>query len=326
MEPALPILKAFALIALVSMGYAQSTQTPTANTAPSTPVDARDRNVYPSDNAADRSTVRKLMSNIVLDQKDIWTSPFRMKRSDAKWWLLIGAGTAALIATDYTISKQLPDSGTSVSVGTDISRAGQVYSVYPFAAGLYGLGLALHDPHLAETGLLGIQALADADIAFSVLKLVTERERPLEGDGGGHFWKGGFSFPSGHAAQAWAIATVVASEYGDHKWVPLLAYSYATAISASRVMARQHFPADVFVGSSIGFFLGRFVVRTENTHVQHLRSRHAFLFQPSVGPFLGGGHTFGISLSWPSNLFSPAQETTSLATGRLHPSCPLRGP
>jgi hypothetical protein len=87
------------------------------------------------------------MSNIVLDQKDIWTSPFRMKRSDAKWWLLVGAGTAALIATDYRISKQLPDSGTSVSVGTDISRAGQVYSVYPFAAGLFGLGLASHDQH-----------------------------------------------------------------------------------------------------------------------------------------------------------------------------------
>jgi hypothetical protein len=67
------------------------------------------------------------MSNIVLDQKDIWTS-----RSDTKSWLLVGAGTAALIATDDTISKQLPDFRTSVSAGTDISRAGQVYSVYPF--------------------------------------------------------------------------------------------------------------------------------------------------------------------------------------------------
>ena len=294
-------VKIFALVALVSSAYAQSGQTPAANTDTSTSMDARDRNVYVGENAADRSMPKKLVSNILLDQKDVWTSPFRMKKSDAKWWILVGVGTAALIATDYTISKQLPNSGTSVSVGADISRAGQVYSVYPFAAGLYGIGAASHDQHLEETGALGIQALADADIVFSVLKLVTQRERPLQGDGGGHFWKGGYSFPSGHSAQAWAIATVVASEYGNHKWVPVLAYSYATTISAARVMARQHFPSDVFVGGAIGFFLGRFVVRTEETHVQHARSQYAFLFRPSIGPIVGGGHTLGVSLSWPLN-------------------------
>ncbi len=293
-------LKIFALIALVSTGYAQSAQAPATSNAPPTPIDARDRNVYASDQA-DRSTARKLMSNIWLDQKDIWTSPFRMQKSDAKWWILVGAGTAALIATDYTISKQLPNSGTSVSIGTDISRAGQVYSVYPFAAGLYGLGVASHNRHLEETGALGIQALVDADIAFNVLKIVTLRERPLEGDKGGHFWKGGLSFPSGHAAQAWAIGTVVASEFGNHKWVPVLAYGYATAVSASRVMARQHFPADAFVGSAMGFFIGRYVVRTEKTHLQHSRSQHAFLFQPSIGPFVGGGYTVGVTLTWPSD-------------------------
>jgi hypothetical protein len=131
-----------------------------------------------------------------------------------------------------------------------------------------------------------------------VLKVVTLRDRPLECDRGGHFWKGGLSFPSGHAAQAWAIATVVASEYGNHKWIPVLAYSYATAVSASRVMARQHFPADAFVGSALGFFIGRYVVRTEETHLQHSRSQHALLFRPSIGPFLGGGRTVGITLSW----------------------------
>jgi hypothetical protein len=281
--------RGFIFVALVSTSYAQSVPAP---------QDERDKNVYSGDNVADRSIVRKLAGNILLDQKDIWTSPFHMKKSEAKWWVLVGAGTAALIATDYTISKKLPDSGTSVNVGEDISHAGQVYSVYPFAAALYGIGAVENNQHLEETGLLGVQALADADIAFSVLKLVTQRERPLEGDKGGHFWKGGYSFPSGHSAQAWAIATVVASEYGKHKWVPVVAYSYATVISASRVAARQHFPSDVFVGAAMGFFIGRFVVRTEETHAQHLGSQHSWLMRPSITPMLGGG-TLGVNLRWP---------------------------
>lgn len=280
-------LKSFALIGLVCTGYAQNVSAPVTSNAPSTPMDARDRNVYASDAAADRSMPRKLMSNILLDQKDIWTSPFRMKKSDAKWWILVGVGTAALIATDYTISKQLPDSGTSVNVGADISRAGQVYSVYPFAAGLYGVGLASHDQHLEETGALGIQALADADIAFSVLKVITQRERPLEGDRGGHFWKGGYSFPSGHAAQAWAIATVVASEYGNHKWVPVVAYSYATAVSAARVMARQHFLLMFLSAAPLDFFWGDTLSGprrlTSNTCVRSTRC----CFSPQSAPLSG---------------------------------------
>ncbi|MFL6354482.1 MAG: phosphatase PAP2 family protein [Bryobacteraceae bacterium] len=293
-------VKLFALIALVSTGYAQSSQAPTTSDPRPAPLDARDRNLYAGDNAVDRSTARKLISNICLDQKDIWTSPFRMHKSDAEWWALVGAGTAALIASDYTISKQLPNSGSSVSIGTDISRAGQVYSVYPFAAGLFGLGLASKNDHLEQTGVLGIQALVDAVIAVNVVKIVSGRERPLEGDKGGHFWKGGFGFPSGHAAEAWAIATVVASEYENHKWISVLAYSYATAVSASRVMARQHFPADAFVGSSIGFFIGRYVVRTQERHLQHSHSQHAFLLQPAVGSFIRGEYTLGVTLSWTS--------------------------
>jgi membrane-associated phospholipid phosphatase len=221
-----------------------------------------------------------------------------MHRGSAKWWLLVGAGTGALIATDHIVSKQLPSSGTSIHVGAGVSRAGQFYAVYPFAAGLYGLGLASDNSHLQRTGALAVQALLDADIVFNVLKLVSGRDRPLEGDQGGHFARASFSFPSGHAAQAWALAAVVATEYRDHRWVPLLAYTYATAVSASRVVARQHFPADAFVGSAIGFFIGRYVVTTENTHLGHSRQVNSRFLRPMVGPYIDGSKTIAISLRW----------------------------
>jgi membrane-associated phospholipid phosphatase len=278
--------------------YAQNVQTPGTDDKGQTQRDARDRNLYGSDNAADRSTTRKLISNVWLDQKDIWTSPFTMHRSNAKWWVLVGAGTGALIATDHTISKQLTDSGTSIHVGTAVSRAGQFYAVYPFAAGLYGLGLASGNPRLQRTGALAVQALLDADIVFNVLKLASGRDRPLEGDRGGHFGRASFSFPSGHAAQAWALAAVVATEYRDHRWVPLLAYTYATAVSASRVVARQHFPADAFMGSAIGFLIGRYVVKTENTHLGHSRQDTSKFLRPIMGPYIDGGKTITVTLGW----------------------------
>ena len=35
--------------------------------------------------------------NILQDQKAIWTSPFHMTETDAKWWVLFGAGTGVFI-------------------------------------------------------------------------------------------------------------------------------------------------------------------------------------------------------------------------------------
>ena len=44
-------------------------------------------------------------------------------------------------------------------------------------------------------------------------------------------------------------------------------YSLATTVSASRVIARQHFPSDVVVGSVFGYLIGGYVV--------HRRSRES---------------------------------------------------
>jgi membrane-associated phospholipid phosphatase len=247
--------------------------------------DPRDANVYVGQASSDRSFVKKLAGNILLDQKDIWTSPFHIDRSSAKWWILAGVGTAALLAADHQVSQELPTSGGTVRFGTDASRAGQWYSVFLAGGALYGLGLARSDRKLEETGALSLEALADADIVTNVMKVVAQRQRPLSGDHGGHFEKGGSSFPSSHSTQAWALATVIASEYGDHKWVPYASYGYASLVSTSRVLAQAHFTSDVFVGGAIGFFIGRYVVRTQKRHSEHLDcSLRARLVTPAIMP------------------------------------------
>lgn len=63
----------------------------------------------------------------------------------------------------------------------------------------------------------------------------------------------GFSFPSGHAAIAWAMMTVL-SHYEPRfsKWFFLL----ATLISLSRMYVGVHYPSDVFIGGLIGWSIG----------------------------------------------------------------------
>ena len=64
-----------------------------------------------------------------------------------------------------------------------------------------------------------------------------------------------YSFPSGHATFAWALAVVLA-----HKQ-PRLKYAYfflAVLISLSRIYLGKHYPADVIAGSVLGLGIGYF--------------------------------------------------------------------
>ena len=276
---------------------AQQSPPTTTDRSASAPLDIRDRNLYVDQEQSPRSFVKKFSTNALLDQKQIWASPFHINRSSAKWWLLAAGGTAALIAADHPISQALPRTGTSVIFGNSFSRAGQWYSVYPFAGVLFATGWATHDDKLRETGALGLQSLVGAGIVTTILKVVARRERPQNGDGGGHFEKGGGSFPSGHSTEAWAIASVVASEYGNHRWVPVVSYAYASAVSLSRVLAQQHFSSDVFVGGALGFFIGKFVVSTEQTHAGHLKHFQRKALMPAIEPGFGPGNKT-VSLVW----------------------------
>lgn len=198
------------------------------------------------------------------DQKSIWTSPFHTARKDAKWWVIFGGATGALIATDKYVSKNAPNSAGLQTLGTDVSYLGEPYALLPIAAGLYFGGTAAHSDHFRETGLLSFEALADVTVVELALKEVFDRQRPLEGQGNGEFeastsprWNS--SFPSGHAIETFALASVVAHEYPHKKWVQFLAYGYAAGVVGARLAANRHFPGDVMSGGAIGWFVGDYV-------------------------------------------------------------------
>ena len=234
---------------------------------------------------------RKLVGNILIDQKTIWTSPFHANRKNAKWWLLFGAGTAALIATDHTTIDTFRNAPTQIRWGNNISRVGAAYTVVPIAAGFYLGGAFTDNAKARETGVLGAEALVDSLIMQSVLKPIAGRSRPNAVTDRHEWFDGGASFPSGHSIESWALAAVVAHEYRDRKWVPYVAYGLATVVGAARFTAQQHFASDIVAGGAMGYFIGRYVVESHGEHVGHG-------FKPKLAPILNpSARTYGIAVT-----------------------------
>lgn len=193
------------------------------------------------------------------DQKQIWTSPSRTRWSDATWLLPLGGITAGLFVTDHQFSASLSQNPTTISHYKTVSNYG-VASLIGAGAGLYLFSFPTHNEHWRETGFLAGEAALNSLVTVEALKYSLGRERPYQGNGSGQFFHGGTSFPSEHSAAAWSIAGVFAHEY-QGTLPKLFAYGMASAVSFSRVRARQHFPSDVLVGSVLGFLISESVYR-----------------------------------------------------------------
>ena len=266
-----------------------------SGTKPASDEDRRDRVFYPGDTERPKPLLRKLFLNILLDQKDIFTSPFHANRHNALDWLVPMAVTGALIASDTHIANALENSSGQVRWGGRISDIGASYTLIPIVAGSYVYGAWRDNPKGREIGVLGTESLLDSLIVVGVLKEVFRRNRPDEKHPG-DFWGGGTSFPSGHAIQVWSIASLLDHEYKHNKIVGITAYSLAGIVSAARIAAQKHFASDVVAGGTIGWFIGCYVY---DTHMSHLAHKHASLV-PMIVPELGPQRRYAVAL-----LFQP---------------------
>lgn len=213
---------------------------------------------------------RLLPGNFLEDQKDMWIT-FPDHLLHGQHWLptfSIIAVTGGLIEADpydapyFRQTQRFHDFNEYFSkVNTDAFLA-----IGP--ATVYLVGRWRKDSFAQKTSLFAGEAAADAMVFYAIAQEATHRSRPIEisphGDFGDTFYDGhhGFisnSFPSGHAAEAFSIATVFERRYRDHKWVPWVAYGIATLIDFSRITLQSHFPSDVFMGSAIGYTVGRYV-------------------------------------------------------------------
>jgi membrane-associated phospholipid phosphatase len=135
-------------------------------------------------------------------------------------------------------------------------------------------GLAVSLLHKDKKGVVQLaEAFGTTMAVVYTLKPTVNRTRP---NGGSQ------SFPSGHAASAFAGAAFLQMRYGWAYGVP--AYAAATFVAYSRVEAKQHWTSDVIAGGAIG--IGGNLVFT--------RRYKAVSLQPMLGPrtvgIMIGGH------------------------------------
>jgi membrane-associated phospholipid phosphatase len=197
------------------------------------------------------NSISGFASDLLHDQKDIWTSPLHIQRGDFEWLAPVGAGAGALAVFDHRINNALkPD--TSLRTPSNIISDVGLVAPYAVPGALWFLGATKHNSHTLEAGRLGVEAELDSEVVMQVLKIATHRTRPNLADNK--------SFPSGHAMSAFALAAVMSSEYHNKPLVVFGSYGFATAVSLARVGGLNHFPSDVLVGAVLGELIGRYVV------------------------------------------------------------------
>jgi membrane-associated phospholipid phosphatase len=208
-------------------------------------------------------TLRATPMNLLKDQAAIWTSPAHIRERDLVWLVPLGLATTVTMTVDHQAMNSSKLNHPSLNSHADTASNGLLGGFVAAPVIIYGLGHIHHDYHATETGILGGEAMVDSLVVDEVVKAVSMRERPTVDGAKGKFFQTSVgldsSFPSTHSMIAWSSAAVITAEYPGYM-TKITAYGLASGLSISRVLARQHFPSDVLVGSAVGWLVGRYVV------------------------------------------------------------------
>jgi len=215
---------------------------------------------WAQDHCLDIATPRQVVRDFGHYATAIAKSPTKLahlNRRDALYLLGFSGATAALIATDRSVS----DSITGESGDRRASRYASdilVGAAVGSSTIKYFVGCRERNRQRRDDAVREWEAMGFGLGSVGVLKFF-RRERPAPGSKG-EFFDSGTSFPSGHSALATAWAAVLGEEYPGHLW-RYLALGGAGATSFLRISAREHYPSDVFVGGMIGHLTGEYICR-----------------------------------------------------------------
>ena len=222
----------------------------------------------------DRLVSWKLLApNLLHDQKQIWTFPIDTAKGK-HWKPALGfvAATAGLIALDPFDSPYFRRTSTFRGFNQVFSSRNTAAGMAALPLGFYSLAIFRGDSYDKQTSLLVGEAVLDSELLTQLMKSVDRRLRPGDvppnrgfsdtffADRGGGALDGRGSFPSGHEIAAFSVATVFASRYSQHRWVPWVAYGLAGVVGFSRVSLQSHFTSDVFAGAVLGYTISHYVV------------------------------------------------------------------
>lgn len=228
-----------------------------------------------------------------IDTGKIVSSPLRWDPKDwIKFGLVLG-GTGGLFLVDKELKDFAQRNHSSVASGfASVGNAiGEPLVIYPAVGAFYLYGQLADDSKVRRTSLLALESLVISGALTEGIKRLSGRPRPETGESSGT-WHGpgtdsrNVSFTSGHTANAFAVATVLASEYKDVPYVAPAAYSLASLTALARIYSNKHWASDTFLGAAIGHFVSKAVLDYHKEDKKGLSNRLSLV--PQVGREMTG--------------------------------------
>ncbi len=139
--------------------------------------------------------------------------------------------------------------------------AGQLLA--PALATAWVAGAALGDDGVRRASGHALVAAGAAGLAVTALKWTVGRGRPSNGFDAGQFDAFEFedsSFPSGHTAMAFSVASSLSRDIRG-RWDDVALYGAATLTGLARMNDNKHWLSDVVGGAVIGIFAGKWATR-----------------------------------------------------------------
>ncbi len=204
------------------------------------------------------------------DFKETLFSPQDWRKKDfLAFSAVLGTGTLIYVF-DQDVQEWAQDQRTSTSgdIAKVVRKLGEGPFLIGLIGGLYATGELAKSNSMRKTALLSLESWLTSGFIIWVFKVVVGRARPFTGDPKDtfHMFSGKsrfHSFPSGHSASAFAVATTIADQT-ENILVDILAYGLATSVALSRVHDNEHWLSDVFIGSSIGYFVAKKICALNN--------------------------------------------------------------
>ena len=218
------------------------------------------------ENSPPRSTPLQLLKNearlYLEDSVALVQAPLHWSSSDWMKAGAIGVGIGGVMLFDEQLTSGVAEnrSGSTDRLSRVTTRFGSADAFY-ISGALVISGIAFKNSSVSSMGREAIEASVFAGILAGLSKEAFGRKRPITSGDETVFQPGSSnqSFPSGHATEAFTLASVVAARSSG--WIiPTLAYTGACLVAYDRVNDRAHFPSDVIAGAALGIAVGRFVV------------------------------------------------------------------
>ncbi len=224
--------------------------------------------------------------------RDLAISPLGWKKNDILKFAAFTGVSAIIYSFDEKIYSFFQNNKSSAL--NNLSK----YGLEPIGSGLYPVlgfgslyiyGLIFNRKESRDLSLLAAKTFVISGLVAQVSKLVFGRHRPYndEPTNPTNFEPFNFkytSYLSGHTTIAFSMATIIAREFSDKAWVPVISYTLATFAGLSRIYDNKHWPTDVIGGAVLGYTIGRFM---------HMRGRKI-----NISPRLGTNFS-GISVVIP---------------------------